>query len=202
MDRVSYALGLNIGQQLKQMGLKGSFSVKDFSEAVADIMEGREPMLNSLETQKVLEAFFNELEQKQAAEAAEKGKAAKGEGEKFLKENAGKPGVTVTASGLQYMVLKEGTGKKPKATDTVRCHYEGTLIDGTIFDSSYKRNSPADFGLNQVIKGCTEGVQLMSEGSKFRFFIPYNLAYGEMGAGNDIPPYAALIFDVELIKVL
>ncbi len=202
MDKVSYALGLNIGQQLKQMGLGSSFSVKDFSEAVADIMEGRGPKMNSFETQRVLEAFFTEIEQKQAAQAAEKGKAAKAEGEKFLKENAGKPGVTVTASGLQYMVLSEGSGRKPKANDTVRCHYEGTLIDGTIFDSSYRRNAPADFGLNQVIKGWTEGVQLMSEGAKYRFFIPYNLAYGEMGAGNDIPPYAALIFDVELIKVL
>lgn len=202
MDKVSYALGLNIGQQLKQMGLGSSFSVKDFSEAVADIMEGRGPKMNSFETQRVLEAFFTEIEQKQAAQAAEKGKAAKAEGEKFLKENAGKPGITVTASGLQYMVLSEGSGRKPKANDTVRCHYEGTLIDGTIFDSSYRRNAPADFGLNQVIKGWTEGVQLMSEGAKYRFFIPYNLAYGEMGAGNDIPPYAALIFDVELIKVL
>ena len=202
MDKVSYALGLNIGQQLKQMGLGSSFSVKDFSEAVADIMEGRGPKMNSFETQRVLEAFFTEIEQKQAAQAAEKGKAAKAEGEKFLKENAGKPGVTVTASGLQYMVLSEGSGRKPKANDTVRCHYEGTLIDGTIFDSSYRRNAPADFGLNQVIKGWTEGVQLMSEGAKYRFFIPYNLAYGEMGAGSNIPPYAALIFDVELIKVL
>lgn len=202
MDKVSYALGLNIGQQLKQMGLGSSFSVNDFSEAVADMMGGKAPKMNSFEAQSVLEAFFNELEQRQAAEAAEKGKVARVEGENFLKENANKPGVTVTASGLQYIVLAQGSGRKPKASDTVRCHYEGRLIDGTVFDSSYRRNSPADFGLNQVIKGWTEGVQLMSEGAKYRFFIPYNLAYGEMGAGSNIPPYAALIFDVELIKVL
>ena len=105
-------------------------------------------------------------------------------------------------SGLQYQVLKEGDGKKPKATDKVRCHYEGTLINGTVFDSSYKRGEPAVFPLNQVIAGWTEGLQLMQEGAKYRFFIPYNLAYGERGAGASIPPYAALVFDVELIDVL
>ena len=108
----------------------------------------------------------------------------------------------MTASGLQYEVLNEGQGRRPKATDVVRCHYHGTLIDGTVFDSSYQRNQPADFGLNQVIAGWTEGVQLMKEGAKYRFYIPYNLAYGEHGAGGSIPPYAALVFDVELIKVL
>lgn len=202
MDKLSYSLGLNIGQQLKQMGLKGSFTAKDFAEAVSDILEGNKLAIDTNEAQKILEDFFNDLEARQAAEAAEAGQAARAEGEKFLKENASKPGVNVTPSGLQYTVLVEGSGKKPKASDTVRCHYEGRLIDGTVFDSSYKRGTPADFGLNQVIKGWTEGVQLMSEGSKFRFFIPFNLAYGERGAGASIPPYAALIFDVELIKVL
>jgi FKBP-type peptidyl-prolyl cis-trans isomerase FklB len=147
-------------------------------------------------------AFFRDLEAKQNAAKAEAGKAAKEEGAKFLAENAKKEGITVTKSGLQYEVLTEGTGKKPKATDTVRCHYEGRLLDGSVFDSSYKRNAPADFGLQQVIAGWTEGVQLMSEGSKFRFYIPYMLAYGEGGAGAMIPPFATLIFDVELIKVL
>lgn len=202
MDKVSYSLGMNIGRQLKQMGLKDSLSVQDFAVAVQDTLDGAQLKVSASEAQQVLNQFFAELERKQNEEAAQKGKAAKAEGEKFLKENAGKPGVTVTASGLQYMVLTEGTGKKPKASDTVRCHYEGTLIDGTVFDSSYRRGEPADFGLRQVISGWTEGVQLMSEGSKYRFFIPYNLAYGERGAGQDIPPYAALIFDVELIKVL
>ena len=127
---------------------------------------------------------------------------AKAEGENFLKENAKRQGVTTLPSGLQYEVLNEGNGKSPKATDVVRCHYHGTLIDGTVFDSSYQRNQPADFGLNQVIAGWTEGVQLMKEGAKYRFYIPYHLAYGERGAGSSIPPYAALIFDVELLAVL
>ena len=124
------------------------------------------------------------------------------EGKAFLEANGKKDGVVTTKSGLQYMVLTEGTGRSPKATDKVRCHYEGTLINGTVFDSSYQRGEPADFPLNGVIPGWTEGVQLMKEGSKFRFFIPYLLGYGERGAGSSIPPYSTLIFDVELIKVL
>jgi len=202
MDKVSYSLGLNIGRQLKQMGLSDTLNVQDFAAAVQDTLDGATLKVDAREAQQVLNQFFAELERRQNAEAALKGKAAKEEGEKFLKENAKKEGVTTTASGLQYMVLTQGSGRKPKASDTVRCHYEGTLIDGTVFDSSYRRGEPADFGLRQVISGWTEGVQLMAEGSKFRFFIPYNLAYGERGAGSDIPPYAALIFDVELIKVL
>ena len=136
------------------------------------------------------------------AEKAEKGNKALEEGKQFLAENAKKEGVTTTASGLQYEVLSEGNGKRPAATDKVRCHYEGRLIDGTVFDSSYRRGEPADFGLNQVIPGWTEGVQLMQEGAKYRFYIPYLLAYGEGGAGELIPPFSTLVFDVELIKVL
>ena len=202
MDKVSYALGLNIGQQLKQMGLKGILNVEDFASSIKDTLEGNELKVSMSEAQQVLNTFFAELEKKQRAAAAEAGKAAREEGEKFLAENAKKAGIITTASGLQYEVLTEGTGKQPKAENTVRCHYEGRLINGKIFDSSYRRGEPADFGLRQVIKGWTEGVQLMKEGSKFRFYIPYNLAYGENGAGAAIPPYAALIFDVELIKVL
>jgi len=202
MDKLSYSLGLNIGQQLKQMGLKDNFVAADFAASVDDILKGNKPQVTIDEAQKILNDFFADLEKRQQQEAAQAGKAAREEGEKFLKENAGKPGVTVTASGLQYIVLNEGNGSKPTANDTVRCHYEGTLINGTVFDSSYRRGEPAEFGLRQVIAGWTEGVQLMKEGSKYRFFIPYNLAYGERGAGQDIPPYAALIFDVELIKVL
>lgn len=202
MNKISYALGMNIGQQLRQMNLKGTLVISDFAAAVNDMLEGNAPQVNPAEAQQVLNDFFTELENKQRAAAAEAGKVAKEAGEKFLAENAKKPGVTVTASGLQYEVLTEGTGKQPKASDTVRCHYHGTLIDGTVFDSSVLRNEPCEFGLRQVIAGWTEGVQLMKEGAKYRFFIPYNLAYGERGAGQDIPPYAALIFEVELIKVL
>ena len=202
MDKLSYAMGLNIGLQLKQMGLGNRLEVKDFGDAVNDILQGNAMKLDPDEANSLLNNFFTELEKEQNAKNAEAGKAAKSEGEKFLAENAKKPGVVVTASGLQYEVLNEGSGRSPKATDVVRCHYHGTLIDGTVFDSSYQRNQPADFGLNQVIAGWTDGVQLMKEGAKYRFYLPYNLAYGEHGAGASIPPYAALIFDVELLKVL
>lgn len=202
MDKLSYALGLSIGQQLIEMGMKGKMVVADYAAAIADSLEGRDLQMEGAEAQQILNKFFNELEKKQRETAAEAGKVAKAEGEKFLLENAKREGVVVTSSGLQYEVITEGSGRSPKATDVVRCHYHGTLVDGTVFDSSYQRNQPADFGLNQVIPGWTEGVQLMKEGSKYRFYLPYNLAYGEMGAGGMIPPYAALIFDVELLQVL
>ena len=202
MDKLSYALGHNIGHQLIGMGLQKSLVIDDYCAGIADVLQGRSPQMSHEEVHQVLEHYFAELEERQQAEAAERGKAARTEGERFLADNAKRPGIKVTASGLQYEVLKEGTGRQPKASDTVRCHYEGTLIDGTVFDSSYRRGVPADFGLRQVIAGWTEGVQLMKEGSVFRFFIPWNLAYGERGAGADIPPYAALIFKVELVKVL
>ena len=202
MDKLSYALGLGIGQQLKQMGLKGSLVIEDFAASITDVLNDNDLKVSHQEGQQIVNTFFQQLEQKQNAAKAEAGKAAKAEGTKFLAENAKKEGITMTKSGLQYEVLTEGEGKKPKATDTVRCHYEGRLLDGTVFDSSYKRNAPADFGLQQVIAGWTEGLQLMAEGAKFRFYIPYMLAYGEGGAGAMIPPFATLIFDVELIKVL
>lgn len=202
MDKFSYALGLGIGQQLKQMGLKENLVIADFAASIQDVLEDNDQKVSHQEGQQIVNSFFSELEKKQNAVKTEAGKAAKEEGTKFLAENAKKEGIIVTKSGLQYEVLIEGTGKKPKASDTVRCHYEGRLLDGTVFDSSYKRNAPADFGLQQVIAGWTEGVQLMAEGSKFRFYIPYMLAYGEGGAGAMIPPFATLIFDVELIKVL
>ncbi len=202
MDKLSYALGLNMGLQFQNMNLSGKLVVADFAAAVNDVLQNQQLQISTDEAQTILSDFFDNLEKEHQAAAEQAGKAAKAEGEKFLAENAKKAGVTVTKSGLQYEVINEGTGRQPKATDTVRCHYHGTLIDGTVFDSSYQRNAPADFGLNQVIPGWTEGVQLMKEGAKYRFYLPYNLAYGEHGAGNTIPPYAALIFDVELIKVL
>ena len=202
MDKLSYALGHNIGHQLIGMGLQKSLNIEDFASGIADVLQDGTPKMNHEEVHEVLEHYFAELEERQQAEAAERGKAAKGEGEAFLAENKKRAGVVTTASGLQYEVVKEGNGRQPKGSDTVRCHYEGTLIDGTVFDSSYRRGMPAEFGLRQVIAGWTEGVQLMKEGSIFKFYIPYNLAYGERGAGADIPPYAALIFTVELINVL
>ena len=200
MDKLSYALGIGIGSQLAGMGAK-ELNIDDFAQAIKDVISGSELKVDNVEAQTLVQNFFQEQEAKQQAAAAEAGKAAKAAGEAFLAENGKKDGVVTLPSGLQYQVLKEGNGKKPSATDQVVCHYEGTLIDGTVFDSSYQRNQPATFGLNQVIAGWTEGVQLMQEGAKYRFFIPYNLAYGERGAGAQIPPFAALVFDVELIEV-
>ena len=201
MDKLSYALGLGIGRQLAQMGAN-NISIEDFSDAIKDVVTGNDLKMTNHEAQTIVQDYFAKQEQRIQAEMAEKGKAAKEAGEKYLAENAKKDGVTTTASGLQYMVLKEGNGRKPKATDSVKCHYEGFLIDGTLFDSSVQRGEPATFGLQQVIAGWTEGLQLMQEGAKYRFFIPYMLGYGESGAAGAIPPFAALIFDVELIKVL
>ena len=194
MDKISYALGLGIGQQIKNMHIEG-FSIEDFSQSIRDIIEGNPTAMSSREAQQMLNEYFEKQAKEQAQQAIAEGKV-------FLEENARRPEVTQTKSGLQYEVLSEGIGRSPKATDTVRCHYEGRLLDGSVFDSSYQRGEPADFGLNQVIAGWTEGVQLMKEGAKYRFFIPYLLAYGERGAGSSIPPYSTLVFDVELIKVL
>ena len=194
VDKISYALGLGIGQQIKSMNIE-HFNVVDFAQSVSDVLEGKQTAFSSREAQIMLQDFFSKKQKEEAQAHIAEGKA-------YLDANAKKEGVVVTKSGLQYEVLQEGTGKSPKATDTVRCHYEGRLLDGTIFDSSYKRGEPADFGLNQVIPGWTEGVQLMKEGAKFRFTIPYLLAYGEQGAGSSIPPFSTLIFDVELIKVM
>lgn len=202
MDKLSYALGLGIGQQLKQMGLNGTLKIEDFAQSITDVLEGNELKVNNTEAQLIVQSFFEEQEKKMNAERLEKGKEELEKGKAFLENNAKCPGVVTTKSGLQYIVLQEGSGRHPKATDKVRCHYEGRLIDDTVFDSSYKRNEPAVFGLNQVIAGWTEGLQLMGEGAKFRFFIPYLLGYGESGAGQMIPSFATLIFDVELLEVL
>ena len=201
MDKLSYALGLGIGQQLSQMGAS-DISAEDFAQAIKDVLEGNELKVSHREAQTIVQDYFQKQEQKLQAQRAEAGKAHKEAGEKYLAENAKKEGVITLPSGLQYQVLKEGNGKKPTAKDTVQCHYEGFLIDGTVFDSSIQRGEPATFPLQQVIAGWTEGLQLMQEGAKYRFFIPYRLAYGEGGAGASIPPFAALIFDVELIQVM
>ena len=194
MEKLSYALVMVIGHNLKGMNVTNLNSA-DFAQAVADVLAGEKTALTDDEAQTTVSTFLQQQQEEQS-------KAARAEGEAFLAENAKKEGVTVLPSGLQYTVLREGEGRKPAATDSVKCHYEGTLTNGTVFDSSYRRGEPATFPLNGVIAGWTEGVQLMAEGAKYRFFIPYNLAYGERGAGQSIPPYAALIFDVELIEVL
>jgi FKBP-type peptidyl-prolyl cis-trans isomerase FklB len=193
MDKISYALGLSMGQNLMGSGVE-KLNYQDLAAGIEDVLTHQQPKISYQEAQQVLGQFFQELENKIAG-------AAKADGEKFLAENAKREGVKVTASGLQYEVLEPALGQKPKATDTVRVHYEGTLIDGTVFDSSYRRGESITFPLNGVIKGWTEGLQLMSVGSKYKFFIPYQLAYGERGAGQSIPPYAALIFTVELLGI-
>ena len=201
MDKVSYALGIGIGHQLANMGGQ-ELNIDDFAQAVKDVLGGKELKIKSSEAQQIVQEFFAQQEQKINKQRQEAGKMHKEAGEKYLAENAKKEGVVTLPSGLQYQVLKEGNGKKPSAKDTVKCHYEGFLIDGTVFDSSIQRGEPAVFGLQQVIAGWTEGLQLMQEGAKYRFFIPYRLAYGEGGAGASIPPFAALVFDVELIQVM
>ena len=194
MDKFSYAIGLGIGQNLMSMGCR-DIDVQDFAQAIKDVLSQSQTAMSHTEARDIVNKYFEELEAKVNANAIEQGK-------NFLAENAKNAGVVTTASGLQYEVLTEGSGKKPSATSKVRCHYEGTLLDGTVFDSSYKRNQPAVFGLNQVIKGWTEGLQLMAEGSKYRLYLPQELAYGAQGAGEMIPPYSALIFTVELLEVL
>ena len=200
MDKLSYALGIGIGTQLRGMGAT-NLNIDDFAQAIKDAIAGKKLKVDNKEAQTLVNNFFAEQQARKEAAAAEAGRAAKAVGEDFLAENAKKDNIVVLPSGLQYEVIREGNGKKPSATSKVKCHYEGTLIDGTKFDSSYDRGEPATFGLNQVIAGWTEGLQLMSEGAKYRFFIPYNLGYGERGAGASITPYAALVFDVELIEV-
>lgn len=193
MDKISYALGMLIAQNLKEMKVEGLNTAR-FAQAVTAVLSGEKAEMSLTEAQTTVQKFLQERE-------AEAGRAAREAGEAFLAENAKKEGIVTLPSGLQYQVLQEGNGKSPKATDQVKCHYEGTLINGKVFDSSYRRGEPATFPLNGVIAGWTEGLQLMKEGAKYRFFIPFNLAYGTRGAGQDIPPYATLIFDVELIEV-
>ena len=194
MDKFSYSIGLGIGQNLKGMGTN-DLNVEDFAQAVKDVLTGATPAISHTEARQIVNEYFEQLEARINAENIEKGKA-------FLEENKKNPNVKVLPSGLQYEVIREGNGKQPKATDQVRCHYEGTLIDGTLFDRSVRRGQPAVFGVNQVIKGWVEALQLMSEGAKWKLYIPSELAYGAAGAGEMIPPHSTLIFEVELLEVL
>ena len=194
MDKFSYAIGLGIGQNLSGMGANG-ISVDDFAQAIKDVLEGNPTAISHQEAREIVNTYFEELESKMSSASIEQGKA-------FLEENKKGSNIVTLPSGLQYEVIIEGTGKLAQATDQVKCHYEGTLIDGTLFDSSVKRGQPAVFGVNQVIPGWVEALQLMPEGSKWKLYIPSDLAYGAQGAGEMIPPHSALVFEVELIEVL
>lgn len=201
MDRNSYALGMSIAHNMLSSGVK-DISFEDFAAGLKAVLSGAEPEVSFEEASRLLDKYFADIEKKQKAESAAVNAAVKREGEEFLAANAGKDGVKVLPSGLQYKVIREGTGRKPGRTDKVKCHYEGRFINGSKFDSSYDRRQPAVFGLDQVISGWTEGLQLMSEGSEYEFYIPYTLGYGESGAPGAIPPYSALVFTVELMEVL
>ncbi|WP_321334273.1 FKBP-type peptidyl-prolyl cis-trans isomerase [uncultured Bacteroides sp.] len=194
MDKFSYAIGLGIGQNLLGMGAN-SISVEDFTQAIKDVLEGNKTAISHDEARVIVNKYFAELEESMGSASIEQSKA-------FLEENKKKANVVTLPSGLQYEIITEGKGKLAKATDQVKCHYEGTLIDGTLFDSSVKRGQPAVFGVNQVIQGWVEALQLMPEGSKWKLYIPSDLGYGAQGAGEMIPPHSTLIFEVELIQVL
>lgn len=195
MDKFSYAIGLGIGQNLLSMGAKG-IAVDDFAQAIKDVLEGNQTAISHTEARDIVNKYFAELEEKMNAANIEAGK-------KFLEENKKREGVVTLPSGLQYEVITEGNVcHYAKATDQVQCHYEGTLIDGTLFDSSIKRGQPATFGVNQVIPGWVEALQLMPEGAKWKLYIPSDLAYGAQGAGEMIPPHSTLVFEVELQKIL
>ncbi len=193
-DSLHYSIGYKAGMELNSIE-KSEFDFEKYLDGFKAAFDDKAAIDKDV-INEIVNKFKKELKQKKL-------KMVKEEGEKFLAENANKEGVTTTSSGLQYKVITKGTGtRNPKATDKVLTHYHGTLIDGTLFDSSVERGEPISFGLNQVIPGWTEGLQLMSEGDKYRFYIPYDLAYGSRGAGAVIPPYSTLIFDVELIEIL
>ena len=196
-QQASYGIGLQMGEQLASNPFEG-LDISAVSAGIADAFAGAESKVSQQE----LQAAFQVISERMQAEAAEQAKVLGAAGEAFLAENAKKEGVTVTASGLQYEVVAEGEGEKPTAESIVSVHYHGSLIDGTVFDSSVERGQPAEFPVGGVIAGWTEALQLMTEGSKWRLYVPYNLAYGERGSQGAIPPYATLIFDVELLTIV
>lgn len=201
MDKLSYALGMSMGHNFKNSGIK-TIAVEDFAAGVAAVYDGATPKMTYDEAKRTVQEFFTRLEEEMQAEAAKAAGENKKAGEAFLAENAKRDGITVTASGLQYEVIKAGKGDCPAASDRVEVHYTGKLIDGTVFDSSVERGVPATFGVTQVIPGWVEALQLMHEGDQWRLYIPSNLAYGPNGAGGVIGPDMALIFDVELLRVI
>jgi FKBP-type peptidyl-prolyl cis-trans isomerase FklB len=198
-DKASYSIGQSIGSNMKKQGV--DIDPAMVAAGLKDAFTGAKSKMTEQEMSEALEAFQRQMMAKKLEKDSAVGGENKKKGEAFLAENKKKEGVKALPSGLQYQVIREGTGEMPKATDTVTTHYRGTLLDGTEFDSSYKRNEPASFPLNGVIKGWTEALQLMKTGSKWRLFVPAELAYGERGAGQDIPPNSTLIFEVELISI-
>lgn len=194
MDKVSYALGLSIGNNFLNSGIK-ELHTEDFLQGVKDVLSEAKPAISYDEAKSIINAYFEQLQKDRL-------KINKEAGAEFLRINSHKTGVVALPSGLQYEVLKSGNGEKPKLTDKVKCHYHGTLVNGTVFDSSIQRGQPAEFPVNQVIPGWTEALQMMNVGSKWRLFIPSELAYGEQGAGNVIEPNSTLVFDVELLDIV
>ena len=193
IDSVSYSLGVNIGENIKAQF--PDIDLNNFETAIKDVLDNKkEPKISGADAQKLIQDFFKKQQAKVSESVIEEGK-------KFLLDNAKRNEVTTLESGLQYEILKTGEGPKPSLNDQVTTHYHGTLIDGTVFDSSVDRGEPATFPVSGVIKGWTEALQLMSVGSKWKLFVPYDLAYGERGAGQQIGPYSTLIFEVELIKI-
>lgn len=201
MDKKSYSLGMSMAHNLLQSNIR-ELVIEDYVKGFTATFTGKQPEISYEEAADILDRYFKELEQEQNAQQSEIADAMRKEGEEFLSANALKEGVVSLPSGLQYKVLKEGSGRKPLRSDKVLCHYEGRFINGQVFDSSFRRNEPATFGLTQVISGWTEVLQLMSEGSTWEVYIPYGLAYGEDGAQGAIPPCATLIFKIELLRVL
>ncbi|MBO4614896.1 MAG: FKBP-type peptidyl-prolyl cis-trans isomerase [Bacteroidales bacterium] len=199
-DSLSYAIGMRLHDIYMGDGLNKDTDSAIVKAAFSDMVGGTAILTEEQEEQVIMQ-FFTKKQEEQQKEQAKQFEETKNAGESFLAENAKRPEVKTTESGLQYEVITEGKGNKPAATDVVKVHYKGTLIDGTVFDSSYDRGEPAEFPLNGVIKGWTEGLQLMSVGSKYKLYIPYQLGYGERGAGGTIQPYSALIFDVELLEI-
>lgn len=194
MNKVSYALGIIIGNNIASSGLD-KIEISEFAKAVDAIINKGDLSMTAQEANEIVNDYFATLQGERFEKNIEEGKA-------FLEANKGKAGVVTLPSGLQYEILTKGEGKTPTSTDQVTCHYHGTLIDGTVFDSSIERGTPATFGVNQVIKGWTEALQLMPIGSKWRLYIPSELAYGESGAGQAIEPYSALIFDVQILDIV
>lgn len=201
LDKISYALGLSMGNNFRASGIK-EINVQDFADGVAAVFYGSQPKMTYDEAKEVIRQYFTEMEARQKEEASKLAEINEKAGKEFLEENGKRAEVKTTPSGLQYEVLKEGDGAQPASTDQVEVHYTGKLIDGTVFDSSEERGVPATFGVTQVIPGWVEALQLMKAGSRWRLFIPSQLAYGPNGAGGVIGPNATLIFDVELLKVI